>query len=128
MERLLEEISFTASDSARRDGRRSTPPTCASRVGELAQERRSEQVHPVACLWSNVGAVAPWRSISKSCLSRARTEDSPSGCLAFPAASRKARIRDEALHNIREAIELYLEPVEDDAMLPAGAEVTELRL
>jgi hypothetical protein len=33
---------------------------------------------------------------------------------------------DEALSNIREAIELYLEPVDDDLALVAGGEVREL--
>ena len=47
---------------------------------------------------------------------------------SLPGCISEGETRDEALHNIREAIELYLEPVEDDAMLPAGAEVTELRL
>jgi predicted RNase H-like HicB family nuclease len=33
---------------------------------------------------------------------------------------------EEALSNIREAIELYLEPVDDDLALVAGGEVREL--
>jgi predicted RNase H-like HicB family nuclease len=33
---------------------------------------------------------------------------------------------DDALANIREAIELYLEPVEDDMVAETGAEVLEL--
>jgi predicted RNase H-like HicB family nuclease len=33
---------------------------------------------------------------------------------------------DEALANIREAIELYLEPVEDDWLLAANAQVQEI--
>jgi predicted RNase H-like HicB family nuclease len=33
---------------------------------------------------------------------------------------------DEALSNIREAIELYLEPVDDDLAVAAGGEVREL--
>jgi predicted RNase H-like HicB family nuclease len=33
---------------------------------------------------------------------------------------------DEALTNIREAIELYLEPVEDDWLLAANAQVQEI--
>jgi predicted RNase H-like HicB family nuclease len=34
--------------------------------------------------------------------------------------------KDEALKNIREAIELYLEPVEDDISFVPGTEVTEI--
>ena len=34
--------------------------------------------------------------------------------------------RDEALVNLREAIELYLEPVEDDLAGKEGAEIAEL--
>jgi len=36
--------------------------------------------------------------------------------------------RDEALANIREAIQLYLEPVEDDSHLPANSEVIEISM
>jgi predicted RNase H-like HicB family nuclease len=36
--------------------------------------------------------------------------------------------REEALANIREAIELYLEPVEDDFLIEPGTEVEELAL
>jgi len=34
--------------------------------------------------------------------------------------------KEEALKNIREAIELYLEPVEDDQIFPPNAETVEL--
>ena len=47
-------------------------------------------------------------------------------CHHYQAAS--ARGRREALVNIREAIELYLEPVEDDYVLQGDSEVLELAL
>ncbi len=43
---------------------------------------------------------------------------------SLPGCISEGATRDKALQNIREAIELYLQPVEDDAVLPAGAEVT----
>jgi predicted RNase H-like HicB family nuclease len=46
---------------------------------------------------------------------------------ALPGCSSEGETSEEALANLREAIELYLEPVEDDlAGKPLGAEITEL--
>jgi len=42
---------------------------------------------------------------------------------ALPGCVSEGDTRDEALANIQEAIELYLEPVEDDAALSPNAEV-----
>lgn len=50
------------------------------------------------------------------------------GSYGLPGCISEGEARDEALRNIREAIELYLEPVEDDAALAAGSEDAELRL
>jgi predicted RNase H-like HicB family nuclease len=47
---------------------------------------------------------------------------------SLPGCISEGETREEALDNIREAIALYLDPVEDDAVLPAGSEVAELRL
>ncbi len=47
---------------------------------------------------------------------------------AFPGCISEGDTRDEALANIREAIKLYLEPVEDDSHTAADAEVTEITL
>lgn len=44
---------------------------------------------------------------------------------ALPGCISEGDSRDEALQNIREAIELYLEPVEDDLAGSAG-EIAEL--
>jgi len=45
---------------------------------------------------------------------------------ALPGCISEGSTRDEALKNIREAIELYLEPVEDDIAPQPGAERLEL--
>ena len=45
---------------------------------------------------------------------------SPPGCIS------EGDTREEALNNIQEAIELYLEPVEDDQVLADDAEAVEL--
>lgn len=45
---------------------------------------------------------------------------------SLPGCISEGETRDEALRNIREAIELYLEPVEDDAALGPGAEQLEI--
>lgn len=45
---------------------------------------------------------------------------------ALPGCISEGRTRDEALKNIREAIELYLEPVEDDIVMQLEAECLEL--
>ena len=44
----------------------------------------------------------------------------------LPGCISEGDTRDEALKNIHEAIELYLEPVEDDLAGKEGLEVTEL--
>jgi predicted RNase H-like HicB family nuclease len=45
---------------------------------------------------------------------------------ALPGCVSEGNTRKEALENIREAIELYLEPVEDDATFAANAEQIEI--
>jgi predicted RNase H-like HicB family nuclease len=45
---------------------------------------------------------------------------------ALPGCVSEGETLERALGNIREAIELYLEPVEDDSILPQGALVQEL--
>jgi predicted RNase H-like HicB family nuclease len=45
---------------------------------------------------------------------------------SLPGCVSEGDTRDEALRNIREAIELYLEPVDDDLAGKEGAEVAEL--
>jgi predicted RNase H-like HicB family nuclease len=47
---------------------------------------------------------------------------------SLPGCIREGDNVDEALANIREAIELYLEPVEDDFVAEPGALVRELAL
>ncbi len=47
---------------------------------------------------------------------------------SLPGCISEGDTRDEALENIREAIELYLEPVEDDYVLQGDSEVLELAL
>lgn len=44
----------------------------------------------------------------------------------LPGCVSEGNTRDEALKNIREAIELYLEPVEDDLAGKEDAEIAEL--
>ena len=46
----------------------------------------------------------------------------------LPGCISEGETRDEALANIREAIELYLEPVEDDLSSIPGAEVVEIAI
>ncbi len=41
---------------------------------------------------------------------------------ALPGCISEGDTRDEALRNIREAVDLYLEPVEDDLAIPPEAE------
>jgi predicted RNase H-like HicB family nuclease len=45
---------------------------------------------------------------------------------ALPGCISEGDTRDEALANIEEAIQLYLEPVDDDAALSPDAEVIEI--
>lgn len=45
---------------------------------------------------------------------------------ALPGCISEGDTREEALRNIREAIDLYLEPVEDDQTLSPNAELLEL--
>ena len=45
---------------------------------------------------------------------------------ALPGCISEGNTRQEALKNIREAIELYLEPVEDDANFASNAEQIEI--
>jgi len=45
---------------------------------------------------------------------------------ALPGCISEGDTKDEALRNIREAIQLYLEPVEDDASLRPDAEQLEI--
>ena len=47
---------------------------------------------------------------------------------SLPGCISEGETRDEALANIREAIELYLDPVEDDYIIQGDAEVLELAL
>jgi predicted RNase H-like HicB family nuclease len=47
---------------------------------------------------------------------------------ALPGCISEGETREEALRNIREAIGLYLEPVEDDASFGPGAERLEIAL
>ena len=47
---------------------------------------------------------------------------------SLPGCISEGETRDEALANIKEAIELYLEPVEDDLSSIPGAEVTEIAI
>ncbi len=44
----------------------------------------------------------------------------------LPGCISEGNSRDEALSNMREAIELYLEPVEDDFAATEGLEIAEL--
>lgn len=47
---------------------------------------------------------------------------------SLPGCISEGETREEALSNIREAIELYLEPVEDELEHSAQAEIMELAL
>ena len=47
---------------------------------------------------------------------------------ALPGCISQGETREEALRNIREAIELYLEPVDDDASLSPKAEQLEIAI
>ena len=45
---------------------------------------------------------------------------------SLPGCISEGDTKEEALKNIREAIELYLEPVEDDQTFTPNAEMTEM--
>lgn len=45
---------------------------------------------------------------------------------ALPGCISEGETRDEAMRNIREAVELYLEEVDDDRVATPGAEISEL--
>jgi len=47
---------------------------------------------------------------------------------SLPGCISEGNSREEALENIREAIELYLEPADDDQVVAEGAEAHELVL
>lgn len=47
---------------------------------------------------------------------------------SLPGCISEGNNREEVLENIKEAIELYLEPVEDDFLLQPSTEVVELAL
>jgi len=47
---------------------------------------------------------------------------------SLPGCISEGDTKEETLKNIREAIELYLEPVEDDQIIPQNAEMVELAL
>ena len=47
---------------------------------------------------------------------------------SLPGCISEGETRGEALANIREAVELFLEPVEDDYVLQGDSEVLELAL
>ncbi|MEX1033769.1 MAG: type II toxin-antitoxin system HicB family antitoxin [Cellvibrionaceae bacterium] len=45
---------------------------------------------------------------------------------SLPGCISEGDTKDEALNNIKEAIDLYLEPVEDDGTFSTGAEVVDI--
>lgn len=47
---------------------------------------------------------------------------------SLPGCISEGDSREDALENIKEAIELYLEPVDDDMTRVPGTEITELAL
>ena len=47
---------------------------------------------------------------------------------SLPGCISEGDTKEDALSNIREAIELYLEPVEDDFTLPPDTEITEIAI
>ena len=47
---------------------------------------------------------------------------------ALPGCVSEGNTREEAIKNIREAIELYLEPVEDDSIFTPKSELVEITL
>ncbi len=47
---------------------------------------------------------------------------------ALPGCISEGDSREEALSNIREAIKLYLEPVDDDLLIEPGTEIEDVAL
>lgn len=47
---------------------------------------------------------------------------------ALPGCISEGETEEEAMNNIREAIELYLEPVDDDTVSFQGGEIREINL
>ena len=47
---------------------------------------------------------------------------------SLPGCISEGETKEQALHNIREAIELYLQPVEDDLACDSGAELLDISL
>jgi predicted RNase H-like HicB family nuclease len=45
---------------------------------------------------------------------------------SLPGCISEGNSKEEAIQNIKEAVELYLEPVEDDEIFPADSEIIEL--
>jgi predicted RNase H-like HicB family nuclease len=45
---------------------------------------------------------------------------------ALPGCVSEGETREEALKNVREAVELYLEPVEDDSTFSSESELVEI--
>jgi predicted RNase H-like HicB family nuclease len=45
---------------------------------------------------------------------------------SLPGCISEGNSKEEALRNIKEAIELYLEPVDDDQIIPPNSEIIEL--
>jgi len=45
---------------------------------------------------------------------------------SLPGCISEGSSKEEALQNIKEAIELYLEPVDDDQVIPENSEIIEL--
>jgi predicted RNase H-like HicB family nuclease len=45
---------------------------------------------------------------------------------SLPGCISEGNSKEETLKNIKEAVELYLEPVEDDEIFPANSEIIEL--
>ena len=45
---------------------------------------------------------------------------------SLPGCISEGNTKEEALDNIREAIEVYLEPVEDDSNFSSGSELTDI--
>jgi len=47
---------------------------------------------------------------------------------SLPGCISEGNSKEEALKNIKEAVELYLEPIEDDEIFPANSEIIELAI